>query len=246
LRSPIYTTQIRSIREVAPEVREITLAPPAEPFDFLPGQWISLQLPVGEKPPLVRAYSLAAPPSSSGELVLCLDRVPRGLASDYLFSIGEGDEIRFGGPLGNFVLPEERAPLLWIARYTGIVPFRAMLLHLKTHPPDHPVTLLYSAPYPVDLVYQAELQRITEEVPWLEFIPLLESPHPEWAGKLGPGPETDYQPEGWVEGFLKELAEDRQDQIPMICGIRAFVRPMRDFFYNLGYERRAVKWENYD
>jgi NAD(P)H-flavin reductase len=39
--------------------------------------------------------------------------------------------VEFTGPLGNFVLPEGDAPLLLVARFTGVVPFRAMLLALE-------------------------------------------------------------------------------------------------------------------
>src|SRR3954466_4528044 len=119
------TTTITAIRDVAPGVREITLATPERQIDFKPGQWVSLHLPVGQKPPLVRAYTLAAPPAPSGELVLCLDRVEGGLGSEYLFSLGEDDPLTMAGPLGNFAQPEDAADQLWIARYTGIVPFRA-------------------------------------------------------------------------------------------------------------------------
>src|SRR5687768_16984709 len=97
---PTQTTTITAVRDVAPGVREIRLAPPPRPLDFVPGQWISLHLPVGDHPPLIRAYSMAAPPAPGGELALCLDRVPEGAGSDYLFSVSPGDSISFAGPLG--------------------------------------------------------------------------------------------------------------------------------------------------
>lgn len=233
---PTYTTHIRSIRDVAPGVREFVLDPPAEPITFEAGQWLSLHLPVDDpERPLVRAYSLAAPPSPSGELVLCLDLVPDGLGSEYLFERRPGDEIVFGGPLGRFVLPEGEAPILWIARYTGIVPFRAMLGSLKQHPPADRVTLLYSAPRPEDLAYHAEFLRAAGEYPWFDLISLVDEPGEGWAGLTGDAIE-----------HLPGIAGDRADLTPMVCGTQEFVRPVRDWFYERGYDRRAVKWENYD
>jgi hypothetical protein len=32
----------------------------------------------------------------------------------------------------------------------------------------------------------------------------------------------------------------------MVCGLREFTRPVREFFQQLGFERRAVRFENYD
>ncbi len=234
---PTQTTRITAIREVAPEVREITLAAPAERVDFQPGQWLSLHLPVGEKPPLVRAYSLAAPPSPAGELVLCLDRVPDGLGSEYLFSVRPGDEITFAGPLGNFVLPDTPAELLWLARYTGIVPFRAMLpvLAARSGSDRAPVTLVYSAPRPKDLAYLEELRRAAEDLPWFRLHALVDEAAPGWDGEAGSALDR-----------VSELVGDRTDLVPMICGKKEFVRPLRDHFYSHGYERKAVKWENYD
>jgi hypothetical protein len=49
-----------------------------------------------------------------------------------------------------------------------------------------------------------------------------------------------------VLGFLPAWVGGRQDVTPLVCGKRDFVRPIRDYFYNLGYDRKAVKWENYD
>src|SRR4051794_21059144 len=45
---PTHTTRIRSLRDVAPGVRELTLSPREEPLHFKAGQWLSLNLPLGE------------------------------------------------------------------------------------------------------------------------------------------------------------------------------------------------------
>jgi ferredoxin-NADP reductase len=232
------TTPVASIRDVAPEVRELTLAPPPEPLSYAPGQWLSLHLPVGEKPPLVRAYSFSAPASPSGELVLCLDRVPGGLGSEYLFGLREGDPVAFDPrPLGNFVLPppDDSRELLWLARYTGIVPFRAMLLHLAKQPPRNRVALLYSAERPEELAYRAELVQAAAELSWFDLIVTVDAGTEGWNGRTGP-----------VLELLPALVGERTDLLPMVCGKKEFVRPIRDFFYERGYERRGVKWENFD
>lgn len=233
-----YASRVTALRDVAPEVRELTLSAPVPdgpPLEFLPGQWLSLHLPVGERPPLVRAYSLAAPPSPSGELLLCLDRVEGGLGSEYLFSLEAGDELAFQGPLGSFVLPEGERELLWIARYTGVVPFRAMLLHLLEAPPARPVTLLYEAPRPGALPYLEELLRAAAGRDWLTVVPVVQEAGEDWQGARGT-----------VLDLLPERVGERQDLVPMVCGTREFVRAVRDFFAERGYERRAVKWESYD
>src|SRR5689334_16769263 len=94
-----HTTTIERITLLTPEVKEVVLRAPATPIAFEPGQWLSLHLPVGEKPPLVRAYTLACPPVPDGSLTICFDRVPGGLGSEYLFAREVGDPITVAGAL---------------------------------------------------------------------------------------------------------------------------------------------------
>ena len=232
---PTFTTRITAARDLAADVRELTLAPVEPALAWIPGQWISLHLPLGEKPPLIRAYTLAAPPSASGELVLCFDRIPGGLGSEYLCEAEPGTEITFGAPLGRFTPPETPGDQIWVARFTGIVPFRAMLLHLLENPPAGKVTLIYGAPRPDALAYHAELVRAAEELEWFELLATVDEPDENWAGHVGP--ELD---------LLPALAGDRTDLLPMACGKRDFVHEIRDFFQQRGYDRRAVKIESYD
>jgi NAD(P)H-flavin reductase len=92
------------------------LRPIEHPLSFKPGQWISLQLPVGDHPPLNRAYSLAEPPSTAGHLTLVFDHVPGGKGSGYLASLKPGERIPLSGPYGHFVLPDSAPQHLLIDR----------------------------------------------------------------------------------------------------------------------------------
>src|SRR2546425_12367244 len=90
---PTQRAKVMRVRWLSPTVHELTLIPVESKISFKPGQWVSLKLPVGERQPLTRAYSMAEPESPSGELVLAFDRVPSGLGSGYLVSVKEGDEL---------------------------------------------------------------------------------------------------------------------------------------------------------
>jgi ferredoxin-NADP reductase len=227
----------------APEVRELVLCP-AEGETPLPahapGQWISLRLPVGDKPPLIRAYTLAAPPDdASGRLTLCFDRVAGGLGSEYLWKLGPGDAVECTGPVGNFVLPDANADdLLFVARHTGIVPFRAMLLAMDrgaVAPPSR-VHLVYGAERPEELVYHAELTDLAARAPWFDYLPVVADTGAGWTGAAGTEIEV-----------LDARARDWMPFRPFVCGVREFTFPARSFFIErLGFERRAVKVENYN
>src|SRR2546425_9894489 len=122
---PTQRAKVMRVRWLSPTVHELTLIPVESKISFKPGQWVSLKLPVGERRPLTRAYSMAELESSSGELVLAFDRVPSGLGSGYLVSVKEGDELVLAGPSGNFT-----ASLPWtgglglVAWFSGVVAIR--------------------------------------------------------------------------------------------------------------------------
>lgn len=234
---PTQLAQVVSARPLTPHVRELVLAPLERSISFKPGQWVSLKLPVGKHPPLNRAYTMAEPEHPSGHLTLVYDLVPGGLGTQYLATLKAGDRIPLSGPYGNFVLPDPLTKeLLLIARYSGIVPFRCMLTHLfSSRVPDRRVTLLYSAPGQAELVYHDEFTALASQRDRFSYMPLACTP------------ETP--PHAEVEALieqLKAILADRQPVTPMICGIKAFVRPLRTFFTEQGFDRREVRVEMYD
>ncbi len=101
----IQSARVLSATELTSQVRQLVVLPREQPIGFKPGQWVSLKLPVGTRPPLNRAYSMAAPATTSGELTLIFDRVTDGLGSSYLSQMKPGEELALSGPFGNFVLP---------------------------------------------------------------------------------------------------------------------------------------------
>jgi ferredoxin-NADP reductase len=237
----VITATIEAVTTPAPEIREIVLRPDsAEPLPYFPGQWISLRLPVGDKPPLVRAYSLATPPAADGRLTLCFDRIEGGLGSEYLWSAVPGTAVEFTGPVGNFTLPDSDSNLVFVAQYTGIVPFRAMLLALQSDPDftasGRRVHLVYGARRQQDLVYHEELKMLAQSAVWFDFHPVVLEDAPE--SEAAVGTEAD---------VLVARAQSWMPFTPMVCGVREFTFPTRAFFIDqMGFERRSVKVENYN
>ena len=46
--------------------------------------------------------------------------------------------------------------------------------------------------------------------------------------------------------MLRPLIEGVPKVIPMLCGTKGFVRPLRAYFMEAGYDRKEVKIETYD
>jgi ferredoxin-NADP reductase len=228
---PLQPAVLLRTRTLSPRVREFVFLP-RQRIEFRPGQFVSLQLPVGPKPPLVRAYSMAEPQQPSGELVLALDLVPDGLGSTYLFGLQEGAEVTMSGPYGNFTIPEPPGKdLLLLARFTGIVPIRCMLKDLFSRPLSREVTLVYSSPGTREQIYHEEFLALSAAHANFHYLPRLLPPG-------GPGdPELD---------VLAELIGGRRDVLPVACGVKAFVGPIRTSLKEMGFDRREMRLEAYD
>ena len=46
--------------------------------------------------------------------------------------------------------------------------------------------------------------------------------------------------------MLTPLLTGQPKVIPMLCGTKAFVRPLRAYFMEQGYDRKEIKVETYD
>src|SRR5690349_12935232 len=110
--------------------------PELEKFDFKPGQFVTLDLPIHEKKnKRWRSYSIASAPDGTNVFELVIVLLEGGLGTTYLFNeVREGMELTLRGPQGVFVLPEViDHDLFFICTGTGIAPFRSMVHHINTH-----------------------------------------------------------------------------------------------------------------
>jgi ferredoxin-NADP reductase len=222
------------VNDLTPHVRQLVLLPVARKIAFQPGQWVSLKLPVGAKPPLNRAYSMAAPGTPSGELTLIFDRVPGGVGSNYLYTLKPGDNTHLSGPYGNFTLPKQLdRELILIARYTGLVPIRCILKQLYSQRQTGSVLLIVVAPEENELFFHQELLTLAVTRPGFRYLPLVA------AGGEQQGVDLTLS-------MLRPLIDNAPKVIPMLCGTKGFARPLRAYFVEAGYDRKEVKIETYD
>ena len=230
----IQSATVLSATDLTPQVRQLVILPREQPMTFKPGQWVSLKLPVGNRPPLNRAYSMAAPSTTSGELTLVFDRVTDGLGSTYLYDVKPGEELSLSGPFGNFVLPSEvDHELVFVARYTGLVPIRCMLKELYAKRYRGAVLLIAVAPAEEELLFHQELLMMAVTHPGFRYLPLVAAAGEQQAVDL-------------TLPMLRPLFDGGEKVIPMLCGTKRFVKPLRSRFLEAGYDRKEVKTENYD
>jgi CDP-4-dehydro-6-deoxyglucose reductase len=160
--------------------------PAAEPFAFLPGQYLDVMLSKGRR----RSFSIASPPHDSRLLELHVRRAPGGEFTEQLFS----DEMRsplltIEGPLGHFIYREDAGPdpppMLLIGGGTGLAPLKSILRHVLDRGLRREMILYWGVREERDLYAHAQLQAMVGSAANLRYRPVLSQPSPAWTGLTG-------------------------------------------------------------
>ena len=157
---------------------------PHQSLNFHPGQYLIIK--VNET--RVVQYSLASPRSQTN-FKLLTQYIPSGEASEWVKNqLSTGDSIEYFGPLGNFLLhpPKDTDQIIFLATGSGIAPFLSMIPELLTHHSfTKPIVLYFGIRDQTDLIYQTELQLLTQKHPNFKHHICLTQPDKSWKGRKG-------------------------------------------------------------
>ena len=186
---PWQTGKVIRIEQEAAATRRFWIQlPELSSFDFEPGQFVTLDLPIHEKPnKRVRSYSIASWPDGTNVIELVIVLLEGGAGTNYLFNhVTVGSELTLRGPQGVFTLPKPiEKDLFFICTGTGIAPFRAMSHHILNHNiPHREIFLIFGTRNFCDCLYQRELTELAEKIPAFHYIPTFSRENPETAGPL--------------------------------------------------------------
>lgn len=229
---------VRRIESVNAATRSYFIELPAvSSFDFKPGQFITLDLPIHEqRNRRWRSYSIASAPDGSNIIELIIVLVEGGAGSTYMFNeIREGSEITLRGPHGVFVLPPylQDEDVFLICTGTGVAPFRSMAAHLALHPRPHAaIHLIFGCRSQSEMLYRYELERLAETIPNFHYHPTLSREN--WEGRRG-----------YVHPVYEELCAGRQAAQFLLCGWKAMIDEAKHRILEMGYEKKQIHLELY-
>jgi len=216
--------------------------PELEKFDFIPGQFVTLDLPIHDKPnKRWRSYSIASWPDGSNVFELLIVLLEGGAGTTYLFNnISPGSEITFRGPVGVFTLPAVvNSDLYFICTGTGIAPFRSMLNYINIHQiPHSEINLIFGTRTQKDLLYVDELRQLEKEIPQFYFHPTLS--REKWEGCCG-----------YVHDVYERLINDKKQANGLppaqfyLCGWRMMIDEAKQRLLALGYDKSSIHLELY-
>ena len=205
-------------------------------FDFIPGQFITLDLPIHEKSnKRWRSYSIASWPDGTNVFELVIVFAEGGAGSGYIFNhIKVGSTLSFRGPQGVFTLPEVLdKEIFLICTGTGIAPFRSMMYHLKSYPAVHNnIYLIFGTRKKGDILYYDEMKALASEIPGFYYITTLS--REQWEGR-----------QGYVHEIYEELCKEKQPAHFYLCGWKNMVDEAHKRILAMGYDKKSIHRELY-
>jgi len=242
----VFDARLAASRLLSPGVRELLLErADGRTFQFDPGQWVNLVLPLADGE-IKRAYSIASAPASSSRFEIAVTRVAGGPGSIFLHDLAEGATLRAIGPHGLFTrAPSDRTPSMFVATGTGVTPLRSMIQAALGAGSRAPLWLLFGARSEEDILYREEFERWARDLPQVRYEITLSQPKSSWTGRRGY--VQAHVPE--LYGALGASASVAEDGAPnvYVCGLERMVKSVRGILrHELSADRKHVHIERYD
>lgn len=202
----------------------------SQPMGFLPGQYVSAQVPGTEQ---TRAYSFSSHPGAT-EASFLIRNIPGGLMSGYLARAKPGDAMELTGPMGAFYLRPITRPQVFLAGGTGLAPLLSMLEAVATAGTDHPIRLTYAVTRAADLVELDRLKALAARLPGLEIRTVVADP------------DSGHPRRGFATDHLS--AEDLWggDADVYLCGPPPMVEAVRAHMASLGVTPASFHYEKFN
>lgn len=170
--------QLVDKRELGPGICSFTFALDA-PADFRPGQYAILEL----GPDLRRCYSMDGGPGD--EITFVAKHYDGRPGSTALHALEVGASVPIAVPFGDMWLRDDDSPAILIAGGTGVAPVLSLVRHMAERRRTHPVTVLYGANTPGELVCLDELAAAVAQLPEGELVPVVTQADDTWEGRRG-------------------------------------------------------------
>lgn len=139
-------------------------------FRYLPGQFVTLELPVGREP-LYRTYTLSSSPSRPYALSVTVKAQANSIGTRWMFdNLKPGMKIRALGPLGDFSYVKHPGDkYLFISAGSGVTPMMSMVRDMSDRAPQSDIAFINCSRTPGDIVFRHELEYLARFMPNLSL-----------------------------------------------------------------------------
>jgi CDP-4-dehydro-6-deoxyglucose reductase len=237
---PWRTGTVIKIEDASESTRRFWIQiPELDSFNFKPGQFVTLDLPIHEKTnKRWRSYSIASAPDGSNIIELVIVLLEGGLGTTYLFNeIKVGSNITLRGPVGVFTLPETLDKDLYlICTGTGIAPFRSMVHWIHQQKIAHKnIHLIFGCRKLTDQLYGAELKALEPLENNFYYHPVF--------SREDAVPDGAYS--GYVHAVYEQLLAVKNPSQFYLCGWKNMIDEAKQRIMAAGYDKKDIHLEIY-
>lgn len=250
---PWVTGIITDVLDETPTTKRFFITVPGtENFEFIPGQFITIDLPIHEqKNKRWRSYSIASPPNGTNQFELVVVKLEGGAGSAWFWQFGvPGVQIQFRGPQGRFVLPDTiEEDLYLICTGTGVAPFRSMIHHIYTNQVPHKnIYLIFGCRRFGDTLYFNEFKTKEQQLEHFHYMPTF---------SREPADNHLLMRTGYVHAVYEEYIRQNsmhdesgngrklKPAMFYICGWKEMIDDARQKLLAMGYDKKNIQVELY-
>jgi ferredoxin-NADP reductase len=230
--------RVSRIFQETPDVKTFRLMNPLGgvlPFSYLPGQFLTVTVPVNGKP-VKRSYTIASSPTQHDYAEISVKHEGGGEVSGYMHTqVREGDLLESSAPSGSFIFTgRECKCILLIGGGVGITPLMSVLRYLTDRSWPGDIFLVYSCHTPRDIIFREELDYLQRRHPNLRVIVTVsQSEGADWKGPTG--------------RITKELIAQSVPDLPSryvhLCGPVPLMEAVKRMLAEIGIPQERVKTE---
>jgi glycine betaine catabolism B len=207
-------------------------------FDYLPGQFVTLEVEIDGKS-VLRPYSISSTPTRPYHLSVTIKRVEGGVVSNWMHDqFGVSDRLKLvGGAMGQFTcMPNLPEKMLLISAGSGITPMLSMSRMVQDTLVDSDIVFLHSAQKPEDIVCRSELETMAAQMPNFQLlVTLTKAKETAWMGLTG----------RISEAMLELTVPDWRWRSVYVCGPNGFMQHVRETLEGMGFPMEQYQEESF-
>lgn len=223
----------------APDCATIAFrAPSGAWFDYQPGQFLTLDLPLPSGT-LSRTYTISSSPSRPLSISITVKAQAGSEGTRWLLDhLKPGMRIKAHGPAGQFSFVRHPSPkYLFISAGSGITPMMSMTMWAWDSGEMPDITFVHAARKPAEIIFRRRLEQFAARVPGLQLRFTVEEvdPFEVWPGYRGRLSQI----------MLGLMAPDYLEREIFCCGPGPFMQAVREMLATLGYDMAKYHEESF-
>ncbi|MBL4585658.1 MAG: 2Fe-2S iron-sulfur cluster binding domain-containing protein [Flavobacteriales bacterium] len=212
----------------------------AEEFDFIPGQFVTIQQEIkGET--IKRSYSISSSPSE-GELRMGVKEIEDGRFSTFANRVLKvGDILETTAPRGKFVVncdPENEMHYVSFCAGSGVTPIVSMMKHVMETEPKSKFTVFYGNRYTSTIIYVDEITALKNR-----FMDRLEVHYVMSKEEIGARMFRGRIDEAKIRYYSETLFDPLEVDHFYMCGPEQIIHAARKVLEEKGVDKKKVHFE---